>query len=201
MKKYILIALALLTAPLPSYASEQSTDTQATQENKISPEEAVKNVEAFYMALQNHMNDSQYDKALSMIDKHFAEDFLHYDDGEVSYGKDGMIMFVENNKNLKVRTKMDINIIDTDYMPEKQEVLTKFNISQKFYKFDKDGNEYEDKDSRISLMCSDSLRVKTPEEFQLYKCDCIRKSPSVNTAKETNDHSDASSPKTEAEAE
>lgn len=179
MKKYLFIALAIFALPLSSmsvHASEKAPEAETTE---ISPEDAIKNVETFYMTLQNHMNEAKYEEALSMIDQHFAEDFLHYDDGEVSYGKDGMIMFVENNRDMKVRTKMDINIIDTDYMPEKQEVLTKFNISQKFYKFNEAGEEYEDKDARISLMCSDSLRVTTPKEFELYKCDCITKSPNM----------------------
>ena len=182
MKKYLIIALAIFALPLSSisvHASEKAPEAETTE---ISPEEAIKNVETFYMTLQSHMNEAKYEEALSMIDQHFAEDFLHYDDGEVSYGKDGMIMFVENNRDMKVRTKMDINIIDTDYMPEKQEVLTKFNISQEFYKFNEAGEEYEDKDARISLMCSDSLRVTTPKEFELYKCDCIRKPPTMEHA-------------------
>ena len=170
MKKFLVIAMVALsfTVTAPSSASDLSPE--------ISPEEAIKNVEAFYMELQKKMNESDYDTALSIINERFAEDFLHYDDGEVSYGKDGMILFVENHKEAKVRTRMDIDIINTSYDSEKSEVLTKFNISQKFYKRSEDNNEeYEDTGARIYLTCSDSLRVQDQDDFELYKCDCITK--------------------------
>lgn len=164
MKKFLaVVTIAFLCAsPITSFASDE-----------ISAEEAIKNVEAFYMELQKKMNQSEYDDALSMIDKHFAKDFLHYDDGKVSYGKDGMILFVENHKKMNVRTMMDIDIKDTSFDPETSEVTTNFDILQKFYKRSKDtGEEYEDKAGRIYLSCSDSLRVEDAQNFELYKCNC-----------------------------
>ena len=170
MKKFLITTMVIFSfmVSAPSHASDLSSE--------ITPEEAIKNVEAFYMELQKKMNESDYDTALSIIDKRFAEDFLHYDDGEVSYGKDGMILFVENHKNANIRTRMDIDIIDTTFDPEKSEVLTKFHISQKFYKRSKEtGVEEEDTGARIYLTCNDSLRVQDQENFELYKCDCITK--------------------------
>lgn len=164
MKKFLAIAiLALLCAsPTTSFASDE-----------ISPEDAIKNVEAFYMELQKNMNKSEYDEALSIIDKHFAKDFLHYDDGEVSYGKDGMILFVENHKKMNVRTMMNIDIKETSFDPATSEVTTNFDILQKFYRLSEEtGEEYEDKAGRIYLSCSDSLRVEDAQSFELYKCNC-----------------------------
>tara|TARA_R110001592_G_scaffold20926_17_gene84724 strand:+ start:2452 stop:3018 length:567 start_codon:yes stop_codon:yes gene_type:complete len=164
MKKHLIIACAIASFMMPS----------ASQASGTSSEDTITNVKAFYMELQDKMNTSDYDTALSIIDKRFADDFLHYDDGEVSYGKDGMILFVENHKNTSVRTSMDIDFTSAQFDAEKNEVTTHFKISQKFFKHsDEDGTEYEDKDSRIQLTCEDSLRVQDAENFQLYKCNCV----------------------------
>ncbi len=162
MKKILTLALvaASLIVPYTSYAADKSD-----------PE---KHVIDYYADLQEKMNKPDYDTAIEMVKKHFAKDFLHYDDGEVSYGKDGMILFIENHKKANVRTEMNIDIYESSFDDEISEVKLKFNISQKFFKKDKEtGEEIEDKAGRINLKCVDNIRYTNKDNFGLYKCDCI----------------------------
>ncbi len=173
MKKILTLALvaASLIAPYASYATEKSD-----------PE---KHVIDYYARLQENMNKPDYDKAIEMVKKHFAKDFLHYDDGKVSYGKDGMILFIENHKKANVRTEMNIDIYESSFDEKINEVELKFNISQKFFKKDKEtGDEIEDKAGRINLKCVDNIRYTDKDNFKLYKCDCITIKNEESDAKE-----------------
>ncbi len=179
MKKILTLAVvttALIT-PIKSYASDDTSKVAPSKTEKVASQEgveAIKRVKDFYLELQSNMNKPDYDKALEIVKKHFAKDFLHYDDGEVSYGKDGMILFVENHKKNNVRTEMNIDIFESSFNDEVSEVRVKFNISQKFFKKNAEtGEEIEDIAGRINLTCTDDIRYTDKDNFELYKCDCI----------------------------
>lgn len=146
MRGALTIAISFILAfPIQTHASES----------------LIKNVENFYLGFDSSMNAGDRETTLSLIEKHVAEDFGHYDDGVRTYGKTEFKEIVKVAQNMKV----EINLLDVRHSEENNEILADFIITQHYF---------ENKTSihTMSLKCHDSLRILDETNFELYKCDC-----------------------------
>lgn len=134
----------------------------------------VKEVEQFYTDFETSMTAGDYEKTLSLFDRYIADDFGHYDDGELTYGKVEFKDMISTNNEQKIGTDVEIDMKSVEFSEEKNEILANFIIKQDIYEnVEKDGETTKELTASMTLECNDYLRVLDPETVKLYKCDCI----------------------------
>lgn len=133
----------------------------------------VNEVEQFYKDFESSMNSSDYEKTLGLFDKYIADDFGHYDDGELSYGKTEFKDMISTNNEQKIGTDVNIDMKSVKFSEENNEILANFIIKQEIYSnTEKDGQTHKELTASMTLECNDYLRVLDPKTIKLYKCDC-----------------------------
>lgn len=157
MRKFIALSACLTVLLLPS--------TIFASQNLITE------TEKFYHDFEASMSSGDYKTTLMLFEKYVAEDFGHYDDGQLSYGKERFREILIEHDEKKIKTDISIDMKDVTYSDEKNEVLANFVIHQDTFKHIDSENEKK-LVSSMTLDCIDSLRVLDTQELKLYKCDC-----------------------------
>lgn len=159
MKKFITLAAISMSFALPAqtYASEN----------------LVSDVEAFYKSFETTLNTRDFETTRSIVNEHFAEDFAHYDDGVNTYGKTGLLDFINQSINNRVSTRLDIDMKSVKFSEEQNEIHAHFVLDQDILTPSPEQNKNTLKPRlTLKLECFDQFRITESNSFELYKCDC-----------------------------
>ncbi len=160
MRKFFIASVCLAALAIPSTPFASQT--------------LVNEVKDFYQTFEKSMSAGDYETTLGLFDRYIADDFGHYDDGELSYGKEEFKDMISSNNEQKIGTTVDIDMKTVKFSEEKNEIHANFIIQQDIIKNveQEDGEIKQIVTASMKLECHDYLRVIDPETVKLYKCDC-----------------------------